>query len=303
LTSTPGTGSHEESDVKFWLAVAFADPGELFDLARAADDSGWHGLTISDHIVAMRELSTPYPYTADGKPGWEPDTSWPDPWVTIGALSAITTNLRFTTNIYVAPMRDVVSVAKVAATAAVLSGNRVSVGVAPGWCAEEFALTGQDFATRGKRLNEMIPALRALWTGDWTSSAGDHVAFPELKISPTPDQPVPIYVGGDTSVALKRAARLADGWIGTLYRPEEAEAKVTELRGYLRDAGRDGDDFEIVLSLLARDDAELFRRMQDIGVTGIIHAPWLMAQPADGQPLLDARVAAIKQFGEQFITA
>lgn len=287
--------------MKFWLAVAFADPAELFDLARAADVSGWHGLTVSDHIVALRKLSTPYPYTPDGKPGWEPDTSWPDPWVTIGALSAVTSNLRFTTNIYVAPMRDVVTVAKAVATAAVLSDDRVSVGVAPGWCAEEFELTRQDFATRGKRLNEMIPAMRALWTGDWTSRDGEHVAFPELKISPTPAQPVPIYVGGDTSVALRRAARLADGWIGTLYRPDEAEAKVTELRGYLREAGRDDDDFEIVLSLLARDDADLYRRMEDIGVTGIIHAPWLMAQPAEGQPVTEARTQAIRRFGEQFI--
>jgi probable F420-dependent oxidoreductase len=289
--------------VKFWLAVAFADPGELFALARAADDSGWHGLTVSDHIVYLRDLSTPYPYTPDGKPGWEPDTSWPDPWVTIGALSAATTRLHFTTNIYVAPMRDVVTVAKAVATAAVLSDNRVSVGVAPGWCAEEFELTGQDFATRGKRLNEMIPAMRALWSGDWTSADGDHLSFPELKISPTPDRPVPVYVGGDTSVALKRAARLADGWIGTLYRPDEAEAKVRELRGYLEDEGRADDDFEIVLSLLARDDAELWAHMEDIGVTGIIHAPWLMAQPAPGQPLIKARTEAIRRFGEQFITA
>jgi probable F420-dependent oxidoreductase len=289
--------------VKFWLAVAFADPSELFALARAADDSGWHGLTVSDHIVYLRDLSTPYPYTPDGKPGWEPDTSWPDPWVTIGALSAATSRLRFTTNIYVAPMRDVVTVAKAVATAAVLSGNRVSVGVAPGWCAEEFDLTGQDFATRGKRLNEMIPAMRALWSGDWTSTDGEHVRFPELKISPTPDQPVPVYVGGDTSVALRRAARLADGWIGTLYRPDEAEAKVRELRGYLEEAGRAEEDFEIVLSLLARDDADLFARMEDIGVTGIIHAPWLMAQPADGQPLIEARTEAIRRFGEHFITA
>lgn len=288
--------------MKFWLAVAFAEPGELLALARAADSSGWHGVTVSDHIVYLRELSTPYPYTDDGRPGWQPDTSWPDPWVTIGAMSAVTTQLRFTTNIYVAPMRDVVTVAKAVATAAVLSGERVSVGVAPGWCTEEFELTGHDFPTRGKRLNEMIPAMRALWSGDWTSWEGDHVRFPELKIAPTPDRPVPIYVGGDTTVALKRAARLADGWIGTLYRPDEAEAKVTELKGYLEAAGRADDDFEIVLSLLARDDAALFERMEDIGVTGIIHAPWLMAQPADGQTQIDARTDAIRRFAAEFIT-
>ena len=287
--------------MKFWLAVAFAEPGDLVDLARAADESGWEGVTVSDHLVYPRELRSRYPYTPDGSPGWQPTTSWPDPWVTIGALAAATRRLRFTTNVYVAPARDLFTVAKAVSTAAVLSGERVAVGLAPGWCEEEFQLTGQDFATRGKRLDEMIPAMRALWSGDWTSHDGAHLSFPELKISPTPDQPVPIYVGGDTSVALKRAARLADGWIGTLYRPDEAEAKVTELKGYLAAAGRADDDFEIVLSLLARDDADLFARMEDIGVTGIIHAPWIMAQPADGQLPIDARTETIRRFGEQFI--
>ena len=287
--------------LKFWMGVAFAEPDELFDLARAADDSGWHGITVSDHIVYLRDLRSPYPYTPDGKPGWQPETSWPDPWVTIAALAATTTNLHFTTNIYVAPLRDTVTVAKAVATAAVLSGNRVAAGLAPGWCEEEFELTGQDFASRGRRLNEMIPALRALWGGGWTSFAGDHVRFPELRISPTPDARVPIYIGGDTSVALKRAARLGDGWIGALYKPRDAEAKVDELRSYLADAGRADDDFEIVVSLLARDSVELFAHMEGVGVTGIIHAPWLMAQPKQGQPLREARVEAIHAFADAFI--
>lgn len=287
--------------MKFWMGVAFAEPDQLFDLARAADDSGWHGITVSDHIAYLKDLRSPYPYTEDGKPGWQPETSWPDPWVTIGALAAVTRNLRFTTNVYVGPMRDTVTVAKAVATAAVLSGDRVSVGLAPGWCEEEFELTGQDFATRGKRLNEMIPALRSLWSGEWTSASGEHVQFPELKISPTPSRPVPIYIGGDTTVALRRAARVADGWIGTLYQPDEAEEKVREIRGYLADAGRADDDFEIVLSLFARDDLDLFRRMADLGVTGIIHAPWLMARTQDGQSLREARLEAIERFAEEYI--
>ena len=287
--------------LKFWMGVAFAEPAELFDLARAADDSGWHGITVSDHIAYLRQLRSPYPYTEDGNPGWQPETSWPDPWVTIGALAAATQRLQFTTNIYVAPLRDVVTVAKAVATAAVLSGGRVSAGLAPGWCEEEFELTGQDFATRGKRLNEMIPALRELLRGEWTSFEGDHVRFPELKISPVPAEPVPLYIGGDTAVALKRAARLGDGWIGALYKPDEAEAKVTELRGYLRDAGRADDPFEIVLSLYARDDLDLFHRMADLGVTGIIHAPWILARPADGQDPAAARREAIERFAETYI--
>lgn len=287
--------------LKFWMGVAFAEPDELFDLARAADTSGWYGITVSDHIAYLKQLRSPYPYTEDGAPGWQPETSWPDPFVTIGALAAATSNLHFTTNVFVAPLRDTVAVAKAVATAAVLSGERVSVGVAPGWCEEEFEIAGRDFRSRGKRLDEMIPALRALWSGDWTSAGGDHVAFPELKIAPTPASRIPIYVGGDTPVALRRAARLGDGWIGTLYQPDEAEAKVQELRGYLESEGRAGEDFEIILSLFARDDLHLFRRMAQLGVTGIIHAPWLLARPAAGQDPRAARRDAIERFGETYI--
>ena len=287
--------------LKFWLGVAFAPPDELFDLARAADSSGWHGITVSDHIVALRDLRSPYPYTPDGRPGWEPDTSWPDPWVTIGALAGATRRLHFTTNVYVAPMRDTATVAKQVATAAVLSRGRVAAGVAAGWCEEEFELTGQDFSTRGKRLDEMIPALRALWTGEWTSHAGEHVRFPALRIAPVPAERIPIYIGGDTTAALRRAARLGDGWIGTLYKPAEAEAKVAELRGYLHEEGREDGDFEIVVSLLARDSVDLYRHMAALGVTGIIHAPWLLAQADAGNDLRAARVEAIGRFAQDYI--
>jgi probable F420-dependent oxidoreductase len=289
--------------LKFWMGVAFAEPDELFDLARAADGSGWHGITVSDHLFFPRNLESPYPYTPDGRPGWQPDTSWPDPWVTIGALAAATERLRFTTNVYVGPVRDLFTVAKATSTAAVLSGERVSVGLAAGWCAEEFAQTGQDFPSRGRRLNEMVPALRQLWTGEWTSFAGEHYAFDELKITPTPREPIPIYIGGDSPVALKRAARLGDGWVGTLYEPGEAEAKVRALRGYLTEEGRDGDDFEIILSLFARDDLDQFRRFADLGVTGIIHAPWILATADDPAQLRQARLDAIERFAETYISA
>jgi probable F420-dependent oxidoreductase len=289
--------------MRFWMGIAFAEPDELFDLARAADRSGWHGITVSDHLFFPRNLASSYPYTPDGRPGWQPETSWPDPWVTIGALAAATERLRFTTNVYVGPARDLFTVAKATATAAVLSGERISVGLAPGWCAEEFAQTGQDFATRGKRLNEMVPALRQLWSGEWTSFAGKHYAFDELKITPTPARPIPIYIGGDSPVALKRAARIGDGWVGTLYSPEDAEAKVRELQGHLAAEGRADDDFEIILSLLARDDVDRFRRFADLGVTGIIHAPWILATADDPGRLRQARLDAVERFAETYISA
>ena len=284
----------------FWLAVAFAEPRELVPLARAADESGWHGLTVSDHLVYPRTFSVPYPYTPDGVPYWQPTTSWPDAFVTIGALAAVTRRLRFTTNVYAAPARDLFTMAKAVSTAAVLSGERVALGLGAGWCAEDFAVTGQDFATRGKRLDELVPALRQLLAGGFTSFDGEHVRFPEVQVAPVPQQPVPIWFGGETDVALRRAARLGDGWIGTLYKPAEAIARATAVREAVERAGRDPDGFTILLSVLARDSADLFGELAAAGVTGIIHAPWLLAQPEDGRDLLDVRCDAVRSFAKAY---
>ena len=145
------------------------DPLEAVPVARMLDEAGYDGILCSDHMIYPRELSSPYPDSADGKPGWEPDTAWPDPWVLIGAMAAVTNRLRFSNAIYVAPARPLLEVAKLVATASVLSQGRVSLAAGIGWMREEYELMGQDFANRGKRLDEMIPALRELWRGGWVS--------------------------------------------------------------------------------------------------------------------------------------
>ncbi len=146
---------------------------ELIELAQLLDEAGYHGVTVSDHICYPRELKSPYPYSPypDGRPIWEPETSWPDTWVLIGAMIGATKNLHFTNNIYIAGNRPILVVAKQVGTAAVLSGNRVEFGVAAGWMREEFDLNGQDWDNRGRRLNEMIQALRVLWQPGWVRVA------------------------------------------------------------------------------------------------------------------------------------
>ena len=184
-------------------------------------------------------------------PSWGTDTPWPDSIVSIAAMAATTQNLLFTTAVYVAPVRDLISVARSVGTAAVLSGNRVRLGIGVGWCKEEFDQTGQDFATRGKRLDEMIVALRALWQGGWVEYHGEYYDVPECQMEPAPTEPVPIIGGGHSPVALRRTAALCDGWIAAgAYSEEEAWAHLGELHAALAKAGReDLDDFSIYLSL------------------------------------------------------
>jgi alkanesulfonate monooxygenase SsuD/methylene tetrahydromethanopterin reductase-like flavin-dependent oxidoreductase (luciferase family) len=117
---------------------------------------------------------------------WSPDTAWPDSWVLIGAMAGVTRRVRFSNAVYVAPARPLLEVVKQVATASVVSQGRVSLAVGVGWMREEFELMGQDFDTRGKRLNELIPALRALWRGGWVSWSGRYYQVPELMIEPIP---------------------------------------------------------------------------------------------------------------------
>ena len=180
-------------------------------------------------MIYPRELASPYPDSPTGKPMWSPDTAWPDSWVLIGAMAAVTQRLRFSNAVYVAPARPLLEVVKQVATASVVSQGRVSLAVGVGWMREEFELMGQDFDTRGKRLNEMIPALRALWRGGWVSWSGEYYQVPELMIEPHPEAPVPILCGGESDAALRRAARLCDGWVGYAYAWDDAVGYVEKL--------------------------------------------------------------------------
>ncbi|MDO3637056.1 TIGR03619 family F420-dependent LLM class oxidoreductase [Mycolicibacterium arseniciresistens] len=261
--------------MQFWSGATFLETTEAIAVAQILDETGFDGMVCSDHMVYPRELSSPYPDSPTGKPMWAPETAWPDSWVLIGAMAAVTTNLRFGNAVYIAPARPLIEVAKVVATAAVVSQGRVSLGVGAGWMREEYALMGQDFATRGKRLDEMIPALRALWRGGWVSWRGEHYDVPELMLEPHPPTPVPILCGGESEAALRRAARLCDGWVGYAYAWADAVRYVDRLTALRREYGRDGEPFEVLLALREQPTPDLYNRARDAGITAVMCAPWL----------------------------
>lgn len=284
--------------MKFWLALAFVETDQTLALARAADAAGYHGITVSDHLFAPQERRSDYPYSPDGAPPFTDETPWPDPWVLIAAMAAATENIRFTTNVYVAPLRELFTVAKLVSTAAVLSNNRVTMGAAPGWCVEEFDQVGQAFKGRGARLEEMIAVLRDLWAGGWVEHHGKHFDFAPLRIEPVPSARVPIYIGGHSERALARAAAIGDGWIGNAYSPEDAEHYLGLMRDQLKAADRlDDPDFEVIIALKARPTPELHDQVASLGATGLLCAPWMMAEK------LDDRIAAIDGFGKYFCQA
>ena len=284
--------------MQFWCGTAFLPTRDIPVVANLLDQAGcYHGITTSDHLIYPRDLRSPYP--TGGKPPWPPETAWPDSWVTIGAMAAVTTKLLFSNAVYVAPARPLLEIAKQVATAAELSAGRVSLALGTGWMREEFELLGQDFDNRGARTDEMIDALRALWQGGWVSFDGEHYQIPELMLEPHPPAPVPIYCGGDTNVALRRAARMCDGWVGKAYRWDDAVPVLERLQNYRRQFGRDDQPFEILLALLELPSADLYRRAADLGVTGVMCSPWAGAPVAPGDAA--GYRAGIERFAEDVI--
>jgi probable F420-dependent oxidoreductase len=259
--------------MKFYVSSAFLDAGEIVEIAKAADDLGYEGIAIPDHVVNLETLATPYPYTEDGQRRWQPFTDWLDPWVLVGALSQATERLKFVTTVYIPAMRDPYSAAKAIGTAACLSGGRVELGVGVGWCQEEFDLLGQQFARRGRRTDEMLELMKALWQPGWTDFDGEFYQTPRLEMTPTPP-PIPIYAGGLSDVALRRAAR-NDGWIGDLIGLDQAIASVDRIRQVRAEKGLTMDGFTVITPLTDAFTPAHFERAGAAGIDAVLTMPWM----------------------------
>jgi len=259
--------------VKFYVSTAFLDIEDVVEIAKAANDLGYDGMGIADHVVNLETLETPYPYTKDGSRRWDAFTHWPDPWVMIGAIALVTGRLRFVTTVYLPAMRDPYSAAKCIGTAACLAGGRLELGIGVGWCEEEFALMGQRFDQRGKRTDEMLELMRALWQPGWTEFSGEFYSTPRLEMEPTPPY-IPIYSGGLSDIALRRASR-NDGWIGDLITTDRAIASVERIRGLRAEKGLTMRDFTVLTPLADAFLPEHFERAEAGGINGVITMPWV----------------------------
>jgi len=250
--------------MKFWQALSFTEPEEFVPLARAAEAAGFHGVLLSDHLFFPGKLRSRYPYSPDGKPGFDGATPFAEVWTSIAAMASATTQLHFSTLVFVLPLRNPLEVAKTLGTLSRLSGGRVALGCGAGWIQEEFAQLGVDFATRGKRFDEMIDVLRALWRGGMVEHHGSRFDFDPLQMSPAPAAAIPIYIGGLSAPALRRAARLGDGWMGTGQDPAEVPALLRRLRALRAEAGRASEPFETVVPLATPPDATLAQKCDSL---------------------------------------
>lgn len=285
--------------VDFAVVTAYQPVGDLVALARAAEEHGFRALSVADHVVDLETLETPYPYQAGGNRRWTPDVDWPDPWVTIGALAQVTTRLQFFTSIYVAAMRNPYVVAKAVGTAAALSGGRVALGVGVGWCREEFDLLEQDFATRGRRTDEALALMKDLWRPGWTEFDGEFYSCERLVMKPEPPRPIPVWVGGISEPALRRAAE-HDGWVSDVSTVDEAIDAADRLAALRAEAGRDpAAPYDVVVALTDAVTPADFARAEAGGVTLVMTMPWLYYYGPDAT--IDQKVDGIRRFREDVI--
>jgi len=284
--------------MKFVISGAFQPPRHLVPLAIAAEAAGYEAISFSDHAVYPETLDTPYPYTEDGKRRYDETSAFPDPWVVAGALASVTTRLRFTTNVFVLPMRNPYLAAKQIATAAALSDDRLTLTMGVGWSRVEFDLVGQDFDRRGKRADEMLALMRRLWSGEFFSFEGEFYRCKRLKMTPPiPNAPIPVWVGGISDFALRRAAR-NDGWLSDLQTSAEILACIEKIRGHRKALGR-SPDFDVMASAVDAVDVDGYRRLGDGGVTHILTMPWAFYHGLTND--LEKKIDGIKRYAEDVI--
>ncbi len=262
--------------MRFVVPTAYSAATHYLELARTAEECGWDCIAVSDHVAHPEKISSPYPYTEDGSLRCEEWAPWPEPLVSIAAMAAVTERLRFLTNVFVLPLRNPFLVAKAVATAAVLSGDRVALGIGVGWMKQEFDLLEQPFRARGRRADEMIEVLRKLWAGEMVEHHAVFYDFDRLRMLPAPAQRIPIYVGGISEAAFRRIGRLGDGWISDIHTTDELRQSIGRIRDYRAQYGRGDEPLEVFAACSDAFDADGYRRLEEIGVTHVMTMPWLL---------------------------
>jgi probable F420-dependent oxidoreductase len=289
--------------MRFSYAETFCDPAFLGPLARAAEDAAYDSFIVPDSVLFPAESDTSYPYTPDGDRAFLEDKPIIEPFTLIPYLAAQTTRLRFTTFVVKLAIRPPVLVAKQAASVAVLSQNRLRLGVGISPWPEDFAALGLPWDDRGKRMDECVDIVRGLTNGGWFEYEGEVIKLARCKISPTPSQPIPLLVGGHAPPALRRAAQRGDGWIHAGGDPDELGRMLARVRELRADSARAGEPFEVHVISMDAFTADGVKRLEDLGVTDVIVGfRWPYTTEPDRQPLQE-KIDLLTKFADRVIHA
>lgn len=283
--------------MKIFLGGGFQPTEHLLPVARQADESGFDGFALPDHLASPAVVDTEYPGTDDGSVPWKIDvTPWPDALIALTAVAA-QTRLDLMTHVYILPLRHPLTVAKSVGTLATLFPGRFHFGIGVGWMAEEFSLLGEDFRTRGRRANEMIEILRTVWTLKPASHRGEQYAFEPIDMAPVPPVPPTILVGGSSDAAIERAARIGDGFVAMPATLEEyRDGILPRIQASLDAQDRSSAGFHVNATLSEPIDALLLSELQALGVSSVQVHPFDRQVALEGT--VEEKLAAVRSFGD-----
>jgi probable F420-dependent oxidoreductase len=270
------------------------DPAVIKDYAQTAEELGFLHILAYDHVIGANPAS---------RPGWKPPYSHLDnfhePFILFGYLAGLTKKVELVTGIIILPQRQTVLVAKQAATLDVLSSGRLRLGIGIGWNPVEYEALGENFKNRGRRSEEQIEVLRKLWTQELVTFEGRWHKITDAGIKPLPVQrPIPIWFGGTDDRALRRLAKLGDGWFPLMGPDEKCRAAIEKIHSYAREAGRKPSDIGIEGRIgYGQGSVEAWLRdlqaWEDLGAT---HVSLNTMRAGLGSPA--AHIAAIRRFRE-----
>ncbi len=287
--------------MRFSYAESMTEPSFYSPLARAAEEAGYDSMVIPDSICYPEQSASVYPFNPDGTREFLEDKPFLEPFSLIPALGAVTERLRFITFVLKLPIRHPVLVAKQMTSTAVLTGNRLVLGVGTSPWREDYDVMGVPWARRGRRMDESLEVLRGLSTGGYFEFHGELYDVPSIKIAPVPTRPVPILMGGHGEAALRRAARSGDGWMHGGGKPEDLPGLLARLAGLREQEGTAGRAFEVhVISMDAYTPGGI-RRLEDQGVTDVIVGfRWPYHVGPDTEPL-PAKLDKLRRYADDVI--
>ncbi len=271
--------------MRFSYAESMVDPTFYLPLAQAAEEAGYDGMVIPDSLCYPRESDSTYPFSPDHTRDFLEDKPFIEPFSLIPAMGVVTSRIRFTTFVLKLPMRHPLLVAKQAASVAVLTDNRLALGVGASPWPEDYELCGVPWEGRGRRMDEAIDIVRGLAAGGYFEYHGEVFDLPAIKISPTPTAPLPVLVGGHAVPALRRAAR-SDGWLHGGGDPADLPGLLERLNRLREEEGTADRPFEVHVISADGYAVDGVRRLEEQGVTDVIVGfRWPYVVGPDDEPL------------------
>lgn len=281
--------------ILFANTLGWATPSGAAEMAGAAESAGFESVWTVEHVVYPDGYESSYPYDPSGKMAMAADTPLPDPLIWLTWVAAHSEKLRLATGILILPQRNPVVLAKQLATLDEIANGRMDLGVGVGWLREEFDALGIPWEARGRRTDEYIEAMRAVWDSDHASYDGEFASFSGISVNPKPvNGRVPVHIGGHTEAAARRAGRLGDGFF-----PGEGDLEdlLAVMNRSAQDAGRDPGSIEVTsvdMGVMGDDPVAAAERAAAKGVSRLGIPGFLFALAPDP-------AAAMAEFGEKVI--